>query len=111
MTNTRRGLWLAFGYNTAGIPIAAGVLYPALGWLLSPMVAAAAMALSSSASSSTRCGSAPSGWRDIDASVQSTGMKPVPSNAVSTLQARESRRHPLIGGLIVPPLWSSLALS
>ena len=40
-------LFAAFIYNVAGIPIAAGVLYPALGWLLSPMIAAAAMALSS----------------------------------------------------------------
>ncbi|GAA4363122.1 heavy metal translocating P-type ATPase [Nocardioides caricicola] len=47
MGNIRSNLWLAFGYNTAGIPIAAGVLYPAFGWLLSPMLAAAAMALSS----------------------------------------------------------------
>ena len=37
----------AFIYNVAGIPIAAGVLYPAFGLLLSPMIAAAAMALSS----------------------------------------------------------------
>ena len=38
---------MAFFYNALGIPIAAGVLYPWLGWLLSPMVAAAAMSLSS----------------------------------------------------------------
>jgi heavy metal translocating P-type ATPase len=47
MRNIRANLWLAFGYNAAGIPIAAGALYPAFGWLLSPMIAAAAMALSS----------------------------------------------------------------
>ncbi|MGE0155271.1 MAG: HAD-IC family P-type ATPase, partial [Reyranellaceae bacterium] len=47
MRNIRQNLFFAFAYNTAGVPIAAGVLYPALGLLLSPAIAAAAMALSS----------------------------------------------------------------
>jgi Cu+-exporting ATPase len=47
MRNIRQNLWFAFAYNVVGIPIAAGVLYPTFGLLLSPMIAAAAMALSS----------------------------------------------------------------
>jgi len=47
IANIRQNLFWAFFYNALGIPIAAGVLYPWLGWLLSPMVAAAAMSLSS----------------------------------------------------------------
>jgi Cu+-exporting ATPase len=47
MGNIRQNLGFAFIYNTAGVPIAAGVLYPAFGLLLSPAIAAAAMALSS----------------------------------------------------------------
>ena len=45
--NIKQGLFFAFIYNVIGVPIAAGVLYPALGVLLSPMLAAAAMSLSS----------------------------------------------------------------
>jgi Cu+-exporting ATPase len=47
MSNIRQNLVFAFVYNAAGIPIAAGVLYPRFGLLLSPIIAAAAMALSS----------------------------------------------------------------
>src|SRR5215207_1016981 len=47
MSNIRQNLFFAFIYNAAGIPIAAGILYPAFGLLLSPIIAAAAMALSS----------------------------------------------------------------
>jgi Cu+-exporting ATPase len=47
MRNIRQNLFLSFAYNVAGIPLAAGVLYPFTGLLLSPVVAAAAMALSS----------------------------------------------------------------
>ena len=47
MSNIRQNLFFAFIYNAAGVPIAAGVLYPIFGLLLSPIIAAAAMALSS----------------------------------------------------------------
>ena len=47
MANIRQNLIFAFIYNAAGVPVAAGVLYPVFGLLLSPIIAAAAMALSS----------------------------------------------------------------
>ncbi|MGK0353713.1 MAG: Cu+-exporting ATPase [Planctomycetota bacterium] len=47
MRNIKQNLFFAFCYNAVGVPIAAGVLYPVFGMLLSPMIAAAAMSLSS----------------------------------------------------------------
>jgi Cu+-exporting ATPase len=47
MRNIKQNLFFAFFYNAAGVPLAAGVLYPVIGLLLNPMIAAAAMALSS----------------------------------------------------------------
>jgi Cu+-exporting ATPase len=47
MRNIRQNLFFAFAYNTLGVPVAAGVLYPFFGLLLSPMIASAAMSLSS----------------------------------------------------------------
>jgi Cu+-exporting ATPase len=47
MRNIRQNLFFAFIYNALGVPVAAGVLYPIFGILLSPIIAAAAMALSS----------------------------------------------------------------
>jgi Cu+-exporting ATPase len=45
--NIKQNLFFAFAYNSLGVPIAAGILYPFFGLLLSPMIAAAAMSLSS----------------------------------------------------------------
>ena len=59
MRNIRQNLVFAFAYNAAGVPIAAGVLYPIIGVLLSPMIAALAMSLSSV----SVIGNALCGWR------------------------------------------------
>jgi Cu+-exporting ATPase len=47
LSNIKQNLFFAFAYNTLGVPVAAGILYPVFGLLLSPMFAAAAMSLSS----------------------------------------------------------------
>jgi Cu+-exporting ATPase len=47
MRNIRQNLFWAFAYNAAGVPLAAGILYPLTGLVLSPMIASAAMSFSS----------------------------------------------------------------
>ena len=63
MRNIRQNLFFAFVYNALGVPVAAGVLYPVFGVLLSPIVASAAMSLSSVSVIATRCGCG--AWRCI----------------------------------------------
>ena len=76
MRNIRQNLVLAFVYNTLGIPLAGGVLYPAFGLLLSPIVAAAAMSLSSVSVIVERAAAAPD---TALAAMATTPTRPCPS--------------------------------
>jgi hypothetical protein len=95
MANIRQNLFFAFVYNALGVPLAAGVLFPVLGLLLSPMIASAAMSLSSVATpgtTPTRCSSASrsSGW--CPASTRRPGTKATcPASAARFRTTRSGR--------------------
>jgi Cu+-exporting ATPase len=92
MTNIRQNLFFALIYIGVGVPVAAGVLYPALGWQLSPMIAAVAM----SASSLSVVGNAnrlrryqppvpvpPATTSTIDPGAGDSGVPPIPRSAMA----------------------------
>ena len=95
MRNIRQNLFFAFVYNAAGVPIAAGVLYPLFGILLSPVIAAAAMALSSVSvvGNSSACGGCSS----------STGLSQAGTASRGTARDRE-RSHARRDPVHIPPL-------
>ena len=83
MRNIRQNLFFALVYNGVGIPIAAGALYPAFGWRLSPMIAAAAMALSSL----SVVGNASRLRRYQPPAAAQTNVPPEPPQAIDSAQA------------------------
>jgi Cu+-exporting ATPase len=83
MRNIRQNLELAFAYNVVALPLAAGVLYPVDGFVLSPMVAAAAMSLSSVAviANALRLRLLKLASPSVCAGRRRTGVQPVPMSA------------------------------
>jgi len=100
MRNIRQNLFFALVYNGLGIPIAAGVLYPALGWQLSPMIAAVAMA----ASSPSVVGNANRLRR-----YQPPATTPPPTTSATTGVVAHDSEHPA-GGAASPPAQDRAAL-
>jgi Cu+-exporting ATPase len=86
MRTIRQNLFFAFVYNVLGIPVAAGVFYPLFGWMLSPILASAAMALSSVSvvTNSLRLRNVPMRRPTADPALTSAGALPAPRRAGTT---------------------------